>query len=299
MLRRPQAWLLFPATIVCFAQSVPSQLSLAGFQPGQFLRTAEAAYPAVRVERTAEDHWLTKGFTISVMPEVTIILQALPGEPRRIHSIQVIGDPASRHPLMLGMRLGMTEKEVVGILGPSKERKAYKDGDVDYVRLDWESRNYSCEFDGKGRLISFMLYGFQGFPDKPEMMPDTSELKAAIRETNLSVLEEILAPDFEIYLNGEVIKYEKAATTDLEENSRLRKAVLGPGGLKEALSLKDAEEDFQLRVAEAGEGSMHMYSVCKFPKSKLLKEIVYTYFAGRWRIYEIAFREGGNKTQVK
>jgi hypothetical protein len=286
-----RGWLaLLMAGVMVQAQGASSQIGLGGFQLGQYLRTADATYKLPRLERTQEDGWLVKAFTASLVPEVNIVFQCPPGDPRQIVSIQVAGDPASGFSLVSGLRLGMDEKAVVAILGRPKERKAYQDEGVDYLRLDFENRNYSCEFDGKGRLISFMLFGYTGFPEQPSDMPSLSGLKAALKAGELSAFWEILAPDFEIYLGRDLISYQKAAALELKENGRLKDVLLGPGGLKEALERKDANEDFQMRFSEE-KGQVKGYSVCKFPNSPLLKEIVFTFLAGKWRIYKIAFRE--------
>lgn len=272
------------------AQSLPSQSGLGGFQLGQYLRTADATYKVPRLEQRQEDGWLVKAFTASLVPEVNIMFQSPPGDPRRIVSIQIAGDPASGYPLVPGLRLGMDEKAVAAVLGHPSARKAYQDEGVDYLRLDFEGRNYSCEFDGKGRLVSFMLFGYTGFPEKPADLPNLSPLKAALKAGSLPAFGELLAPDFEIYRGKELVSYQKAAEVDLKENGALKEMLLGPGGLGDALARKDAEEDFQMRISEDG-GQMTAYSVCKFPKSALLKEIVFAFRAGRWRIYEIAFQD--------
>lgn len=286
-----KGWLaLLMAGVMVQAQGAPSQIGLGGFQLGQYLRTADATYKVPRLERTQEDGWLVKAFTASVAPEVNIVFQCPPGDPRQIVSIQIAGDPASGFPLVSGLRLGMEEKAVTAVLGRPRARKAYQDEGIDYLRLDFEDRNYSCEFDGKGRLISFMLFGYTGFAEKPGDLPTLSGLKAALKAGDMSAFWEILAPDFEIYRGRDLVSYQKAAALDLKENGRLKGLLLGPGGLKEALDRKDADEDFQMRLSEEKDG-VKAYSVCKFPKSRLLKEIVLTFLAGKWRIYEIAFRE--------
>ena len=121
-------------------------------------------------------------------------------------------------------------------------------------------------------------------------MPTLSGLKAALKAEDMAAFGEILAPDFEIYRGRDLLSYQKAAALDLKENGRLKDVLLGPGGLKEALDRKDADEDFQMRLSEEKDG-VKAYSVCKFPKSPLLKEIVFAFLAGKWRIYEVAFRE--------
>ena len=105
----------------------------------------------------------------------------------------------------------------------------------------------------------------------------------------------MFAPDVEIYRKGEVIKYEKSVSIELRDKSRMKSAILGPGGLKEALNRKDANEDFQLRMTEEKGKQVKMYSVCRFPNSALLKEIVFTAHAGIWRVYEVSFRGSDGK----
>jgi len=181
------------------------------------------------------------------------------------------------------------------ILGKPSDRKPYKDGDKSYLRLDYGEQNFSLEFDDKSRLISLMLWGYRGFSESPCDMPKIEDLRLALKDQNHNKLGELLAPDVEIYRKGEVIKYEKSASIELRNQTRMKSAIFGPGGLREALNRKDATEDFQLRLTEDKGKQINMYSVCKFPNSVLLKEIVFTAHAGIWRVYEVSFRGSDGK----
>jgi hypothetical protein len=56
----------------------------------------------------------------------------------------------------------------------------------------------------------------------------------------------------------------------------------------EALSVEKSEESPELRFF--GEKKT-MTTVVKFYKSKILEEIVYTEHAGKWKVWEVKFRE--------
>lgn len=189
----------------------------------------------------------------------------------------------------------MDGAQVALILGKPTDQKSYKDGDHSYLRHDYGERNYSLEFDEKNRLISLMIWGYRGFSDPPPSMPKLEDLRLALKVQDLSKLSELFAPDVEVYRKGEVMKYEKSASIELQNNSVMKYAILGPGGLREALDRKDATEDFQLRMTEGKGNQIKMYSVCKFPNSTLLKEIVFTAHAGIWRVYEVSFRGSDGK----
>ena len=165
-----------------------------------------------------------------------------------------------------------------------------KDGAEDYVRLDFKDRNYSLELDGENRLMSCMLWGYAGFSEQTKGLPNMDELKEALRREDPSVLAEVFAPDSEIYLKGDVLKLAKASSLEFKESKAWRSALFGDGGLRVALNRKDAVEDFQLRITDGAEEGHRVLSVCKFPKSPTLQEIVFAFHAGRWRVYEVAFR---------
>ena len=107
------------------------------------------------------------------------------------------------------------------------------------------------------------------------------------KKNNFKEFELLLAPDFEIYRGDKVISYNGPAAEDLTSNSELREVLIGNHGLKAALMSATAEEDPQMRITSNGS----TFHVVKYPKSSLLQEIVYTRYAGSWRIYEIKFKQ--------
>ncbi len=272
------------------AQEVPSQNAMAGVRLGQYLRAVEATFPKVKLEQKAKDGWLAMGFVLPGAEGVVLIVQCPPAELRRVFAVQVTGNPSSGHPLFAGLRMGMTEADVVRILGQPSGRRAYQEGEDPYVRLDFKGRNYSVELDGRDRLMSIMLWGYEGLPDKPEGLAKVADLKAALASGDPRELAEVFTPDAELFRGGDILKVDRISELVFGKDPAWREALLGKGGLREALDRKDAVEDFQLRFV-AGEGdAKQVLSVCKFPKSALLQEIVFAFESGRWRAYEVSFR---------
>lgn len=294
---------IFPASMLAVAfwasgataQDVPSPNALAGVRLGQYLRAVEATFPKVKLERTTEDAWLAKGFALPDVEGMVVIVQCPPGDLRKVYSVQVTGNPTTGHPLFAGLRMGMTEAEVIRILGQPSGRRPYQEGGDSYVRLDFKGRNYSVEVDAQDRLMSVMLWGYEGLPEKPGGLAKVADLKAALASEDPHQLAEAFTPDAELFRGGDVLKIDRISEVVFGKDPGWRKALLGKGGLREALDRKDAEEDFQLRFVTGEGGVKQLFSVCKFPKSALLQEIVFAFESGRWRVYEVTFRGGAGK----
>jgi hypothetical protein len=275
------------ASTFAIGQGVPSQLTLGGFQLGQVIRVAEKKFGKPFEVRTSPDDWLINAFWTSDKHEHLMIFESAPPGKDRITSIQLFGKPTPGEPGIGGISLGSSEAEVIKAFGAPSQRKIYEDEGVEYTKLEFSGKNYSVELNKRGLVVSIKLYGFDGFSKTPGDFPTSELLIRALDFRELRAFSPLLAPDFEFYRGDKLIRYEGPTAEDIDRNPEIREALFGANGLRAALTAKDAEQDPQLRITERKQ----MFHVIKYPKSSLLKEIVFTVYAGSWRIYEISFRK--------
>ena len=285
MLKQPLRILLALASMVGACQGLPSQLKLGGFQLGQVARVTEATFGKPYEERTTSDGWLIKAFWTSEKHEHLLIFEFAAPKKDRITAIQLFGKPTPGDGGLPGVTLGSTESEVLKSLGPPKSKSKYMDDGTEYTRLDYADRNYSLELNHKGLVVSIRIFGFGGFPKEVPPLPTAESLKKILAKQDPEALEAMLTPDFEFYRGDNIISYNGPSETEIRSNPKIKEAIYGPRGLNGALSSKDAQEDPQIRLSESG-----VFHVIKFPKSAVLKEIVFAQFAGSWRIYEVSFK---------
>jgi len=268
------------------AQGVPSQLSMGGFQLGQVTRLVEKKFGKPYEVRTTSDDWLLNAFWTSEKREHLIIFESAPPGKDRITSIQLFGKPTPGDPGIGSISLGSSESEVIKAFGSPSARKVYRDEGKKYTKLEFSGKNYSVELNKDALVVSIKLIGFEGFPKGPGDRPTSETLIKALASGEARTFAPLLAPDFEFYRGEKIIRYEGPASEDLAANAEIRDALFGPVGLKAALTGENADEDPQIRITE----SRDIFHVIKYPKSTLLKEIVFTSYAGTWRIYEVSFR---------
>lgn len=269
---------------VSFCQGLPSQVSLGGFQLGQYIKTADTKFGKPYLVRTTEDGWLVKAFWTSSSHEHLLVFECEGPEKDQITSIQVSGKATPGSPGIAGITLGVPESEVIKVFGTPSDRKDYEDEGVQYSLLHFPGKNYSVELNNKGLVVSVKIIGFEGFQTQPKDIPTHDPLLKAAQNGDMRAFEPLLAPNFEIYRGGKVISYGGPAAEDLMSNADIKDALLGSKGLKAALTGKGSQGDPQMRITERV-----VNSVIKYPNNPLLKEIVFTFYAGTWRVYEIAF----------
>jgi hypothetical protein len=285
------AQLLMRSVLACvcslaLAQGVPSQLNMGGFQLGQVIRLTQKKFGEPYVVRTTPDNRVINAFWTSEKHEHLMIFESAPPRKDRITSIQLFGKPTPGGPSIGGISLGSSEAEVIKAFGAPSARRVYEDEGNEYTKLEFNGKNYTVELNKDALVVSLKLYGFDGFPKGSADLPTSETLIKALASGETRAFSHLLAPDFEIYRGGKIIRYEGPALDELDSNSEIRDALFGPTGLKTTLVGKHLEEDPQMRITE----EKQIFHVIKYPNSRLLKEIVFTLYAGSWRIYEVAFR---------
>lgn len=204
--------------------------------------------------------------------------------PNHVHSIQLTGSTKRALPFK-GLSLGDSSTEVNRVLGsPSRITQIEKPR---VTVLEYEDKNYSVEIDDKGFLYSIRIHttrdlvSAHGDPDS-----NWQEFKSALARRDVKALVEFLRPDVEIYRDGRVISINRRFSEFLANPDEQIVAALiaEKSSVRDALSQEEPENEVRL-IVNFGVGNVY-----KFRKTKIIKEIVLFPYAGRLRVYEIAFR---------
>ena len=188
-------------------------------------------------------------------------------------------------PVFLGLSLGDPEAKVLKVLGNPDEIKEISEPRV--KELKYNDRNYSVELDSSGRLYSIRVFTTKKIISDIESETDTwAEFSTAIKSMNFSEVEKLLRPDVEIYKDGRTLSI-KGRYSDFQKapDQNIVDSLFSESG--SVLSeVKMFNPDKELRVIlDFGVGEVY-----KFKTSKVLREIVFFPFNGKYRVYEIAFR---------
>jgi len=156
------------------------------------------------------------------------------------------------------------------------------------VALSYKDKNYTVELDNQGRLYSIQIFTTLHLVTKKDSGEDPwLSFKAAILSKDFSSISQHLRPDVEIYKSGEVLSIQTRWSEFLKNPGKdFVSALLGETDsvLQEILQTSSPEEAIRV-VKDFGAGR-----VFKFPEGRILKEIVFFPYNGKYRIYEIAFK---------
>ncbi len=121
--------------------------------------------------------------------------------------------------------------------------------------------------------------------------------KKAVLAKDMKAILELVRPDVEISRDGEVLSIKKRYEDfRVKPDGDFVKALIGDrNSVLEEIGKTEPEEE--MRLAE----NVGVGRVYKFKKGKILKEIVFFPYNGKYRVYEIAFRgkEGKKKGKTK
>jgi len=280
-------WVCLSVASALAQASPPSQTELNGFLLGQYATAADGTFGKPTQVTNSEDHWVYRVYIFDKQHNGYMAFKFPAEDEKRMLSIQVAGDAATPMRPFLGLSLGDDAQKVLKVLGKPDKIEPEKDYPVDLYT--YEDRNYSVEVDKQGRLSSIQLMEYAGFPKgPPKEMPDVAALKKVLASKDMDGLLNLLAGDLEIYHGDQTFNFARSARSELADaKSEIHQLLLGEkGSVRTALMSEPFEPDTQIRVYEkAAPGS-----VVKFPKSRIVEEIVYKVEAGAWKIWEISLR---------
>lgn len=249
---------------------------------GFLLRQSKAALlPLGKPFKTGNQNgWAFEAFTVN---KGYLAFEFAPDHPDQIAAIQVTGD-ADMIPFV-GIKLGDSEQQLITQVG--KPDKVTPEPDAGLELFEYKTRNYTFEIDQKRHVYSLRIVK-DACPREPQDFPAPDEFRKAVLQHNIDLLLKVLAGDVEFYKSGKTHSFTRGARQELEAgNTEFTRLLFGQGNSVLTLFRDErAEPDQQLRIYEKGAPA----SVSKFPKSKVVKEIVYKFEAGRWRVWEITFR---------
>ena len=277
------SWLLLGSA---FGQSAPpSQTELNGFLLGQYAEAADGVFGKPTQVTTTDDHWTYRVYIFDKQHNGYMAFKFPDKDAKRMLSIQIAGDAGTPMRPFLGLSLGDDRDRVIQALGEPDKIETEKDYPVDLYT--YKDRNYSLEIDRQGRLTSIQVMGYTGFAKGPPgSMPDADILKKFILSKDVDGLLTVLAGHFEIYKGDRTFSFNRSARSELTDvKSGTRRLLMEEkGSLREAFANEPFEPDPQIRVYEKAPPG----SVVKFPRSKVVQEIVYKVEAGTWKVWEIS-----------
>ena len=206
--------------------------------------------------------------------------------PNNISVLQLTGATTKALPFK-GLRLGDPRSKVIDVLGKPDHIKQIQTPKV--TKLSYEGRNYTVELDENDRLYSIQIFTTAGLMNKTDRSEsEWTAFKAAILSKNVAALLEMMKPDVEIYRGEKTLSITAPFITFAENPSgEFVSALIGPTN-SVLQQIAQAEPVQELRLTE----KIGMGIVYKFPDGKILQEIAFFPFNGKYRVYEIAFREG-------
>lgn len=266
--------------LTSFVFAVENQVSLNGFFLHQYANVAtnELGQP-YNSGKTDKSAW--KAY--DVQGNAYIAIEILNSEKHYIYSIQLTGNNIEMEPF-LGLVLGDDKSKVLEKLGNPTGISHIGDSGAEH--LEYRNNNFSIEISPKGKLWSIRIHTFQDmFANPSDESNHWAGFERALKDKNFKELTNYFRPDIEIYKNNEIYDIKKSFKNFQENPSNFFLSLLfadSDSVLSEVL-LHKPESELRL-VTDFGVGRVY-----KFYKSKILKEIVFFPFNGKYKIYEIRF----------
>ena len=265
-----------------FAGEVETDLN--GFRLQQFVKVAESELG--RPFKTIDTgHSVVNAYQID--DDAYMVVEHHKKYPNHISMLQLTGFTTKTLPFK-GLALGDPEAKVLAALGKPDDRKKMESPPV--VKLSYRERNYSVELDSQGRLYSIQVFTNADVVTKTDGGEDLwATFKAAVQSKDFLLVSQTLRPDVEIYKSGKVLSIQTRYSEFLQRPDKaFVSALLGDAdSVLQELSQSEPEEELRL-VVDFGVGR-----VFKFRNGRILKEIAFFPYNGKYRVYEIAFREPG------
>ena len=222
----------------------------------------------------------------SIGDNAYMVFEFLKDRPDWVHSIQVSGAKANMRPFH-GLTLGDSREKVVGKLGKPDNVEKVKDGKKELLR--YGSKNCSVELDARGVLVSIRIYSHKDILAVPDddNGKNWTAFRKAVMEKDRAHIADFFRPDAEIFKGLKILSIDRQFYEFFKDQKGEFFNALFSDSDSVYSELKKTEPEMEYRLHEKmGFGFVH-----KFYKSKVLQEIYFLPYAGRWRIYEIKFAE--------
>jgi hypothetical protein len=206
-----------------------------------------------------------------------------------VESLQISGYPAKMVPFQ-GLTLGDPKAKVDKVLGSPSETKKSQDGH--YTINYYDPANYSIEFDEQNRLYSIKLWAYKRlFNTEHVDFASWNRFRKAVLAKDVPAILALFRPDAEIYINGKTLSPHGRVTDFFQHPDKAYiNALIGKTRSVRA-AFRESEPSGEMRITE----NIGVGQVFKFYKGTIVAEIVLFPYNGNYRIYEISFREEGEK----
>lgn len=205
--------------------------------------------------------------------------------PDNISMLQITGSKAEI-PAFLGLHLGDEKQKVIATLGNPDHISEVDDPKVS--RLAFKGRNYTVELDARGNLYSIQIFttaDLMKSPDSPESA--WAEFKEAILSKDLAQIFSVLRPDAEIYRAGQTLSINRPISVFREKPDPAFVAALIGKTQSVLLALAESEPEVEMRLSE-NYGLGYVY---KFKNGSIVSEIYFLPYNGKYRAFEVSFKE--------
>ncbi len=215
--------------------------------------------------------------------------------PHNVCSIQIQGSVPDME-LFLGLKLGDSENRVQEVLGSPTSVENLHELQLRIFRYPpW---NVTVAIDEYGHLFTILVDvtpDFRRLPKSEEAARDPwADFVLALRSNDPARILKMLRPDVEIYRDEDILHIKKRFSAFRQSpDGTFIQALLGPE--RSVLTQARIETpELDIRLTEEGNEKKGLGFVYKFKEGKILSEVVFSPFNGRFRIYEIAFKATNN-----
>ena len=201
--------------------------------------------------------------------------------------LQVTGKSSNVLPFR-GLALGDAKEKVVQVFGKPDKVEIEANENPKLTLYSYNGRNYSFEFDEQDHLYSILIDTTSDLMTKTDNAEsEWNDFKSALLSKDFVKILDTLKPDVEIYKSGKTLSIDtKYSEFQKNPNKEFIAALIGEkNSVLQEISQSEPVQEFRL-TEKIGMGIVY-----KFPKGKILEEIVFFPFNGKYRVYEISFRE--------
>ncbi|MDR3762739.1 MAG: hypothetical protein P4M01_01450 [Acidobacteriota bacterium] len=218
-------------------------------------------------------------------------LAAIYDKENRLIEIELSGDDFHGVTGFFGLKLGDTREKVTSVLGRPSSVQREESGGEEFERWEYNDRNYNLEFSADHQLDSIRIWDDDSEAEPPYPGAKTALAFAeAVRAHDAGKLVEMASGELECLRAGATLSdlgAVPARAAFSNPGSDLNACLLRAADAIELLAPEMKGVEAQMRVwQETGETG----AVVKFPEPSLLKELVFAYECGAWRVYEVVFR---------
>ncbi|MEQ8715952.1 MAG: hypothetical protein RIC80_23260 [Cyclobacteriaceae bacterium] len=273
----------FFVSISSYGQEIVTDLN--GFRLGQFRDVPKNEFGMPLQEDRFDDGFEYEIYLVEKDTSAYMIFEYASHDLQTLWSIQLTGYKEGFDCSFKGLKLGMSEKEIVDILGkPSAIESAGEYGD----KWVYDNTNFSLEVSPNGTLggIKIIDMSYEFFPDADlNKIPSFKEYKTVLKSRDRNAVAGLLAPGIEIYKDDSVHFFSNPIAKEIDDDQSGIFRLTNEFAQK--LDRIDPQDSLQyeenLRVA-LGQDTKH---VAKFTLDGVYSEIVFKYMFGRYLIWEI------------